>query len=122
MFSQDVVLLNPFYICPSRVPEPSLRLACEHAYREGLGEPQNTAMTKQKYDDSAFTRRWCVFGLVMSWFVGIGALLAGAISMYLEVRDGSAPHLVLSHTWREVLPLGLNICGKSPFPLPTWTF
>ncbi|KAK3986656.1 hypothetical protein QBC44DRAFT_135473 [Cladorrhinum sp. PSN332] len=66
-------------------------------------------MTRQKYDDSANTRWWCVFGLVISWFVAIGSLFAGAICLYLELRDQKAAHIVLSHTWREVLPLGLNI-------------
>ncbi|KAK4228947.1 hypothetical protein QBC38DRAFT_132111 [Podospora fimiseda] len=66
-------------------------------------------MTRQKYDDSANTRWWSVFGLVISWFVAMGALFAGAICLYLEIRDGKAPHLFLSNTWREVLPLGLNI-------------
>lgn len=80
-------------------------------------------MAKQRHDDSAFTRRWCVFGLIMSWLVGIGALLAGVICLYLEIRDGAAPYIALSHIWREVLPLGLNILGEflhvpasPPFP------
>jgi hypothetical protein len=69
-------------------------------------------MAVQKHDDSVFTRAWCVFGLVVSWFVGIGALLAGGICVYLEQRDGNAPHIILSHMWREILPLGLNILGN----------
>ncbi|KAK4122793.1 hypothetical protein N657DRAFT_620872 [Parathielavia appendiculata] len=66
-------------------------------------------MAAQKHDDSVFTRAWCVFGLVVSWIVGIGTLLAGGICVYLEHRDGAAAHIVLSHMWREILPLGLNI-------------
>ncbi|KAK4166215.1 hypothetical protein QBC43DRAFT_21808 [Cladorrhinum sp. PSN259] len=66
-------------------------------------------MHKQKYDDSANTRWWCVFGLVISWFVAMGSLFAGAICLYLEIRDQKAAHIVLSHRWREILPLGLNI-------------
>jgi hypothetical protein len=69
-------------------------------------------MAAQKHDDSGFTRAWCVAGLVVSWFVGIGALLAGGICVYLEKRDGTARHIVMSHMWREILPLGLNILGN----------
>ncbi|KAK4148831.1 hypothetical protein C8A00DRAFT_47428 [Chaetomidium leptoderma] len=63
----------------------------------------------QKHDDNVLTRAWCVCGLVVSWIFGISSLLAGGICVYLEVRDGNAAHIILSHTWREVLPLGLNI-------------
>ncbi len=63
------------------------------------------------HDDSVFTKTWCVCGLVVSWIVGIGALLAGGISIYLEIRDGTAAQIGMSHTWREVLPLGLNVLG-----------
>ena len=69
-------------------------------------------MTRQKYDDSANTRWWCVFGLVTSWFVAIIALLAGAACLYVEIRDQKAAQIKMSHKWREVLPLGLNILGK----------
>ncbi|KAK3344320.1 hypothetical protein B0T25DRAFT_323332 [Lasiosphaeria hispida] len=63
----------------------------------------------QHRDDSANTRRWCVFGLVVSWFAAIGSLLAGAISLYIEIRDGSSPYIVMSHTWREIVPLVMNV-------------
>jgi hypothetical protein len=69
-------------------------------------------MEKQKYDDSVFTRRWCVFGLTMSWLVGIGALIAGAICMYMEIHNGEPAKIVMSNTNREILPLVLNIFGK----------
>ncbi len=68
-------------------------------------------MAPKHHDDSVFTKTWCVIGLVASWLVGIGALLAGGISIYLEIRDGTAAQIVMSHTWREVLPLGLNVFG-----------
>ena len=68
-------------------------------------------MAPKHHDDSVFTKTWCVIGLVASWIVGIGALLAGGISIYLEIRDGTAAQIVMSHTWREVLPLGLNVFG-----------
>ncbi|KAK3304107.1 uncharacterized protein B0T15DRAFT_485858 [Chaetomium strumarium] len=66
-------------------------------------------MAAQKHDDSVLTRTWCLCGLVLSWIIGIGALLAGGICVYVEVRDGNATHIIMSHYWREVLPLGLNI-------------
>ncbi|KAK3941739.1 hypothetical protein QBC46DRAFT_91819 [Diplogelasinospora grovesii] len=61
------------------------------------------------YDDSVFTRNWCVAGLVTSWFVAIGSLLGGGICLYLQLRDGNAVYINLSHMWREILPLVLNI-------------
>jgi hypothetical protein len=70
-------------------------------------------MAAQKHDDSVATRAWCVCGLVVSWIVGISALLAGGICVYLELRDGNAAQIMMSHYWREVLPLGLNILGMS---------
>lgn len=71
-------------------------------------------MAPHKHDDSIFTRACCLCGLVVSWFVGVGALLAGAICLYLERRDasGNSTHITMSHTWTEVLPLGLNVFGN----------
>lgn len=73
-------------------------------------------MAAQKNDDSVFTRTWCVCGLVLSWIAGIGTLIAGGICAHLEARDGYPAHIILSHTWREVLPLGLNILGTFSLP------
>jgi hypothetical protein len=73
-------------------------------------------MAAQKNDDSVLTRTWCVFGLVLSWVVGIGTLFAGGICAHWEARDGYPAHIILSTTWREVLPLGLNILGRFSFP------
>jgi hypothetical protein len=53
-----------------------------------------------------------VCGLVVSWIAGMSALLAGGIYLYGELRDGNAAHISMSDTWREVLPLGLNIFGR----------
>ncbi|KAK3314641.1 hypothetical protein B0H66DRAFT_316708 [Apodospora peruviana] len=64
---------------------------------------------QKQHDDSRYTRNACVLGLVVSWFVGIGSLLGGGICLYTEIRDGTATHIVMSHTWREILPLLLNV-------------
>lgn len=69
--------------------------------------------SRKHHDDSAITRRVCVFGLVVSYIVAISSLLAGAICLYIELRDGSATQIVLPHMWREILPLVLNIFGMS---------
>ncbi|KAK4179457.1 hypothetical protein QBC36DRAFT_74335 [Triangularia setosa] len=66
-------------------------------------------MSAQKYDDSVFTRRACVSGLVLCWFVAIGGIIGGGICLYKEVRDGDSIRIGLSNRWRELLPLGLNI-------------
>lgn len=68
-------------------------------------------MAHRNKDDSAKTRAWCVFGLVVSWIVGMSALIAGGICLYGEIRDGNAAHIQMSNVWREVLPLGLNVLG-----------
>jgi hypothetical protein len=78
---------------------------------------QTRVMASQNHDDSRVTRWWCVLGLIISWFVGIGAFVAGGICVYLEARDGNAAHVHIVHTAREVLPLGLNVLGMS-FYLP----
>jgi len=66
---------------------------------------------RRPHDDNQITKHWCKLGLLVSWFVGIGSALGGGICLYLEIRDGNAVFFVLDHTWREVLPLGLNIIG-----------
>ena len=67
---------------------------------------------RKKRDDNQNTKLWCQTGLIVSWFVGMGSALAGGICLYLELRDGNAVFFLLDHTWREILPLGLNIVGK----------
>ncbi|CAP70530.1 uncharacterized protein PODANS_3_5960 [Podospora anserina S mat+] len=66
-------------------------------------------MSAQKYDDSRFTRRACVTGLVLCWFVAVGSIIGGGLCLYKEVRDDDSIRIDLSNRWRELLPLGLNI-------------
>jgi len=70
-------------------------------------------MAQKQHDDSAITRRACMVGLVASWFVAIGSLIGGGICLYFELRDGTPTHIAMSHTWREIVPLLLNIIGMS---------
>jgi hypothetical protein len=67
---------------------------------------------RQEQEDNRITKWWCKLGLVVSWFVGFGAALGGGICLYIELRDGNAVFFSLEHTWREVLPLGLNVVGR----------
>ncbi|KAK1761200.1 hypothetical protein QBC47DRAFT_369358 [Echria macrotheca] len=63
--------------------------------------------------DSDFTKKCCVAGLVVSWVVGAASLVTGTVYLVLAetspVSPVSSPHVDLSHTWREVLPLVLNV-------------
>lgn len=72
-----------------------------------------TTMTaEQQRRDSTFTRQCCVFGLIISWAVGAASLLVGSLFLVLEETSAvKSPQLNLSHTWREVLPLILNVVG-----------
>lgn len=62
-------------------------------------------------NDSAIARHASLVGLVMSWFAGFTALFLGGICLFIEIRDGVAVHLKINNTWREILPLLLNILG-----------
>ncbi len=72
---------------------------------------------RKQHDDNKTTKAWCKLGLVVSWFVAIGSALGGGICLYLELRDGNAVFFILDHTWREVLPLVLNIFGTCRGPV-----
>ncbi|KAL2265263.1 hypothetical protein VTJ83DRAFT_6363 [Remersonia thermophila] len=63
----------------------------------------------RQHDDSGWTKVWCVCGLIASWIAGVVTIGAGAFSLYREARDGGATQILMSHTWRELLPLGLNL-------------
>ncbi|KAL1840922.1 hypothetical protein VTJ49DRAFT_7620 [Mycothermus thermophilus] len=63
----------------------------------------------RQHDDSGWTKVWCICGLIVGWIAGIVTIAAGSFSLYREHRDGGATQILMSHTWRELLPLGLNI-------------
>ncbi|KAM7193382.1 hypothetical protein V8F20_008432 [Naviculisporaceae sp. PSN 640] len=63
----------------------------------------------RKNNDSTTTKHVCVFGLVMSWLVGMTALALGAVCLAYELRNGVAVHLQLENKEREIIPLLLNI-------------
>ncbi|KAK3371814.1 hypothetical protein B0T24DRAFT_531380 [Lasiosphaeria ovina] len=66
-------------------------------------------MAASNYHDSHVTKRWCLAGLVISWLIAIAASLAGAILLKQEIQNGRATQILIWDTWREVLPLGLNV-------------
>lgn len=69
-------------------------------------------IAEQQRRDNAFTRHCCVVGLIISWAVGVASLLVGSLFLVLEETSAvKSPQLNLSHTWREVLPLILNVVG-----------
>lgn len=78
--------------------------------------------TPQQLRDSDITRRFCIVGLVISWIVGVGALLIGVALLVVEITGSwRPPRLDLTHTWREVIPLLLNVAGTPSFVICTET-
>ncbi|KAK0706911.1 hypothetical protein B0T26DRAFT_815149 [Lasiosphaeria miniovina] len=66
-------------------------------------------MAAPNYHDSHVTNRWCLAGLVISWLIAIAASLASAILFKQEIQNGRATQILIWDTWREVLPLGLDV-------------
>ncbi|KAK5656283.1 hypothetical protein OQA88_5047 [Cercophora sp. LCS_1] len=65
---------------------------------------------RQQLRDSDITKKFCIAGLAVSWIVGVGSLLIG-VGLLVAESTGSwrPPRLDLTHTWREVIPLLLNV-------------
>lgn len=70
--------------------------------------------TPEQLRDSNITKNCCIAGLIISWVVGIGSLLIGVALLVAEITGSwKPPRLDLTHTWREVIPLLLNVVGMS---------
>ncbi len=67
---------------------------------------------RSQRDDNKITRRWCRVILAVSWFVGILAAMAGIVGLVFQNLYGFFFPVELGHTWKEVLPLVLNIFGQ----------